>query len=219
MWDPVTGSITLVPNPYFNLFCSGHSQLADGRILVVGGYDSSSVGAANANIFDPVTQSWSALPDMAYRRWYPTSTTLPDGRALVTSGAQTCLTCLADVPEIFDPATNKFTKLTAARLAVPYYPFMFVLPDGKIIDAGANEAVVATRTLDPISGTWTMIDPVVRDGHSAAMYLPGKILKSGTAADSGTAGNSARHRLRPRHDAAVARLAAGGVDGLFPGVP
>ena len=191
VWDPVTGNLTLVPNPYFNLFCSGHSQLADGRILVVGGYDTGSLGAADANIFDPVTQSWSALPNMAYRRWYPTSTTLPDGRALVTSGAQTCLTCLADVPEIFDPATNQFTKLTSGRLAVPYYPFMFVLPDGKVINAGANEATAATQKLDMTTGTWSMVDAVVKDGHSAAMYQPGKILKSGTAADSGTPGNAA----------------------------
>ena len=114
--------ITLVPNPYYNLFCSGHSQLADGRILVVGGYDRRHLGAANANIFDPVTLTWSALPNMAYRRWYPTSTTLPDGRALITSGAQTCLTCLADVPEIFDPATNTFTTLPTARLRDPVLP-------------------------------------------------------------------------------------------------
>ena len=191
VWDPATGAITLVPNPYYNLFCAGHSQLADGRILVVGGYDPPSIGAANANIFDPVTQSWSALPNMAYRRWYPTSTTLPDGRALVMSGAQTCLTCLADVPEIFDPATNRFTTMPTARLGVPYYPFMFVLPDGKVIDAGANEDAAPTTTLNLTTKTWATVDPIVKDGHSAAMYQPGKILKSGTAADSGTSGSAA----------------------------
>ena len=191
VWDPATGTVTLVPNPFYNLFCSGQSQLGDGRILVVGGFDSSSLGAANANIFDPVAQSWSAVPNMTYRRWYPSSTTLPDGRALVTSGAQTCLTCIADVPEIFDPATGRFTTVPTARLAVPYYPFMFVLPDGTVADAGANENPVATSKFDPAARTWTTVDPVVRDGHSAAMYLPGKILKSGTAADSGTPGNAA----------------------------
>ena len=190
VWDPATGAITLVPNPYYDLFCAGQTQLADGRILVVGGYDPSSTGTAHANIFDPVTQSWSALPDMAYRRWYPTATALPDGRALVTSGAQTCLTCLADVPEIFDPATDQFSTLPSARLAVPYYPFMFVLPDGSIVDAGANEDPVATNSLNVSNWKWSMVDSVVRDGHSAAMYLPGKILKTGTAADSGTAGNA-----------------------------
>jgi hypothetical protein len=191
VWDPATGSLTLVPNPYYNLFCAGQAQLPDGRILVVGGYDPPSLGAANANIFDPVAQSWSALPNMAYRRWYPTATTLPDGRMLVTSGGQSCLTCLADLPEIFDPSTGRFSTMTSARLAVPYYPFMFVLPDGTVVDAGANEDAVATSKLDLTTGRWSMVDPVVRDGHSAAMYLPGKVLKTGTAADSGTAGNAA----------------------------
>jgi len=37
--DPATGNLTLVPNPYYDLFCSGAAQLPDGRILTVGGYD------------------------------------------------------------------------------------------------------------------------------------------------------------------------------------
>jgi hypothetical protein len=191
VWDPASGSVTQVPNTFYNLFCAGHAQLADGRVLVMGGYDSSSLGAPNANIFDPVTATWSAVPNMAYRRWYPSGTTLPDGRILVTSGAQSCLTCLADIPEIYNPITNKWTSMTSARLGVPYYPFMYVLPNGKVVDAGANEETVATSTLDPATGTWTMVDPNVVDGHSSAMYLPGKILKTGTAADSGTMGNAA----------------------------
>ncbi len=191
VWDPATGSMTLVPNPYYNLFCGGQAQLPDGRILVAGGYDSSSLGAANANIFDPVAMSWTALPNMAYRRWYPTVTALPDGKMLVTSGGQTCLSCLADVPEIFDPTTNRFSQLTSARLGIWYYPFMFVLPDGRLLSAGSNERAYETRALDLNSGTWSMVDPVVKDGHSAVMYRPGKILKTGTAADSGTVGNAA----------------------------
>ncbi|HXT27825.1 MAG TPA: LamG-like jellyroll fold domain-containing protein, partial [Vicinamibacterales bacterium] len=191
LWDPVTGTITLVPNPYYNLFCAGQAQLPDGRILVAGGHDPSGLGAANANIFDPVSQSWSALPNMAFRRWYPTVTALPDGRMLVTSGAQSCLTCLADVPEIFNPATGRFTSLTTARLGIDYYPFMFVLPDGRLLSAGSNESAYETRTLNLSTGSWSMVDPVIKDGHSAVMYAPGKVLKTGTAADSGTAGNAA----------------------------
>jgi hypothetical protein len=188
VWDPVTGSITLVHNPYYNLFCAGQAQLPDGRILVAGGYDPSSLGAKNANIFDPVSLTWSALPNMAYRRWYPSVTALPDGKMLVMSGGTTCLTCLVDVPEVFDPTTNTFTQLTASRYAVPYYPFMYVLPDGRVIDAGANEDAFETKALDLKTGAWSMIDSVVKDGHSSVMYRPGKILKTGTAADSGTVG-------------------------------
>jgi hypothetical protein len=191
VWDPVTGAITLVRNPFYNVFCSGQAQLPDGRILFAGGFDPSSLGAQNANIFDPVAMSWSAVPNMAFRRWYPTVTALPDGRMLVMSGGTTCLTCLVDVPEVYDLTTNRFSQLTSARLAVPYYPFMYVLPNGTVVDAGANERVVETRALNLQSGSWSMIDPVIKDGHSSVMYRPGKILKTGTAADSGTNGNAA----------------------------
>src|SRR5258708_34072128 len=107
---------------------------------------------------------------------------------LVPSGGQTCLTCLADLPEVFDPVTGRFSTLTTARLAVPYYPFMFVLPAGSVVDAGANEQAVATSKLNVTSGTWSTADAVVRDAHSAAMYRPGKLLKTATAADRASAG-------------------------------
>src|SRR5207245_9634154 len=58
VWDPVTGTITLVPNPFSNLFCAGQAQLPDGRVMVVGGFDSGSLGASNASIFDPVAETW-----------------------------------------------------------------------------------------------------------------------------------------------------------------
>jgi uncharacterized protein DUF4082/concanavalin A-like lectin/glucanase superfamily protein/Big-like domain-containing protein/galactose oxidase-like protein/Kelch motif protein len=188
VWDPTTGTVTPVPNNQTNIFCSGHSALADGRILVVGGYDNANgiLGSADANIFDPTTQLWTALPRMAYRRWYPSATTLGDGRVLVTSGATTCFTCIADVPEIYDPVANSWTQLTAARLAFPYYPFSFLLPSGKVLIAGANEQSSQTWTLDVGAQTWTTVDPIVVDGHSAAMYGLGKVIKSGSATDSGS---------------------------------
>jgi len=73
---PRPGSVTLVPNPYYNLFCAGISQLADGRILVVGGYDSGRSCGQREHLRS-VTQSWSPVPNMAYRRWYPTSRRSP----------------------------------------------------------------------------------------------------------------------------------------------
>jgi hypothetical protein len=178
VWDPATNALRPVPAPY-NVFCSGHSALADGRILVVGGHDSAAsiLGSNEAAIFDPVTESWTSVPRMAYRRWYPTATTLPDGRVLVTSGATTCFDCIADVPEIYNPRTNSWTQLTGARLAFPYYPFIFVLPDGRILNAGAGEHPAPARTLDLANQRWTTVDPVIVDGGSAVMYLPGQVLK------------------------------------------
>ena len=90
-------------------------KLDDGRVLIVGGYDSVAGPGANfANVFDPATRTWQAgAAPMAQRRWRPTATTLGDGRILVTGGATTCLTCTADVPEIYNPATDLFTNTAA----------------------------------------------------------------------------------------------------------
>ena len=70
VWDPATDSLLSVPTPY-NVFCSGHSALADGRILVVGGHDNAAgiLGSNEATIFDPVTETWTLVPRMAQRRW------------------------------------------------------------------------------------------------------------------------------------------------------
>ena len=182
LWNPATETFTLVPNGS-NLFCAGHSILADGRTLVVGGHVDDFVGLRDASVFDPATQSWSAGAPMAYPRWYPTATTLPDGRVLVTSGSTTCSTCIADIPEVYDPATNTWIQLTSARLTLPLYPFMFVLPDGRILNAGSDEASIETRVLDVQAQTWTVVDPVPVGGGSAAMYLPGRVVKSGSPAD------------------------------------
>lgn len=183
VWDPATGQVKSVPAPY-NIFCSGHSQLADGRILVVGGHDNAAgiLGSEKAAIFDPVSESWTSVPSMTQRRWYPSATTLPDGRVIVTSGGKTDFDDIADIPEIYDPATNSWTQLTQARLSFPYYPFSFVLPDGKLLIAGAGEHPAPTRTLDVAARQWTTVDAQDIDGGSAAMYEPGKVIKTGTSA-------------------------------------
>ncbi|MGH8490332.1 MAG: LamG-like jellyroll fold domain-containing protein [Gammaproteobacteria bacterium] len=183
LWDPLTGAFKAAPAPY-NVFCSGHSSLADGRILVVGGHDNAGgiLGANESAIFDPMTEAWTSTPSMAYRRWYPSATTLPDGRVLATSGGTTCFDCYADVPEIYNPQTNLWTQLTGAKLGFPYYPFIFVLPDGRILNAGAGELPAPTRILDLVSQRWTTVDDALIDGGSAVMYRPGKVLKAGTAA-------------------------------------
>lgn len=182
VWNPTTNTTKPVPLNT-NIFCSGHAQLADGRILVVGGHDTANgiLGSAQASIFDPATETWTSAPPMAQRRWYPSATTLPDGRVLVTSGAKTDFFDYADVPEIYDPKTNSWTQLTGAKLGFPYYPFSFLLADGTVLIAGAGEHPAPTRKLDVANQTWTTVDPAVIEGGSAAMYAPGKFIKSGTA--------------------------------------
>ena len=193
-----------------NLFCSGAAGLPDGRILVAGGHLGSHIGAQYVNVFDPVSQTWSLAPPMAYGRWYPTVTALPDGRMLVTGGETTCSYCEAVIPEVYSPASNSWTSLSGASLSIPYYPHMFVLPDGRVLNTSTAEAPIPTRALTISTQTWTMVDASTPDGGSAVTYRPGKILKTGTSNDPDAAIEAfGCNRLCVRHDPRVAGVDAG----------
>jgi hypothetical protein len=114
-------------------------------------------------------------------RWYPTTTALPDGRVLVTAGEINCDSCNALVPEIYDATTNRWTELPGAVLDLSYYPHMFVLPDGRVLVSSTNESPIVTQVLDIDAQTWTPVDTLAFDGGSAAMYLPGQVIKSGSS--------------------------------------
>ncbi len=184
IWRRATN--TFVPKTYdtTSLFCAGHAYMADGRLMVTGGIVGlqDDMGPHDATIFDPVSEQWSQGALMFTGRYYPTATTLPDGRILVQGGTTTCSTCIADMPEIYDPVQNTWTQLASTtRMAYKYYPHTFVLPDGRIFVSSQDDKAIASQLLDLTTQTWTTVDPRVLDGHSAAMYLPGKIIKAGTA--------------------------------------
>jgi len=183
VWDPATGLFTAVRNDLTNMFCSGHCQLADGRILVAGGHLGAHAGLRDTNLFNPTTRSWTAAAPMNVARWYPTTTALPDGRVLVTSGEIDCNGCFAPIPEVYNPQADVWTQLTGASMNFPYYPHMFVLPDGRVLAAATAEDPIVSQVLDIGTQTWSIVDPNPVDGGSSAMYAPGKIMKSGRSVD------------------------------------
>ena len=131
------------------------------------------MGISNAEIFDPAAKTWTPVPNMAYKRWYPTAVTLPDGRILVMAGWQTSAHTNAGISEIYDPATNAWTQITNANNPFETYPFIYVLPDGRVIHIGGSEYATDTDILDLTTNSWSLIDSNIVDGGSATMYTPG----------------------------------------------
>src|SRR5262249_62198904 len=75
------------------------------------------------------------------------------------------------------------TRLTSAPFSFPYYPHIFVLPDGRLMVAATSEDPIVSQIFDLNALTWTPVGGPQIDGGSTAMYRPGKFLKVGTSTD------------------------------------
>ena len=183
VWTPSTNAFTAFPSSDW-LFCSGHTFLSDGRLLVNGGHISDHYGLRDANTFNPGTMAWEARPSMAKGRWYPTTTTLANGKAVTISGEQNGV--LVSVPEVW--TGSGWRSLSSASRVLPNYPRTFLAPNGKVFYAGENRSTAYLSTSG--SGSWSTVGSRrygTRDYGSAVMYQPGKVLFVGGGRTTNTA--------------------------------
>lgn len=183
-------------------FCSGHSQLADGKILFAGGGIGGSLHREAATFnpaeFDLGNDPWTdvgPMPEEGGLRFYPTATTMGNGKVLVSSGRHDHTDDDdedQDVPTIFtvggDPAWTMMSD-PDARKVLHSYPFMFQLSDGKLFMGGGfffdpdgtPSIHLDTYTLDVAGDAWdaTAVSRAEKPGAAAVMYRPGKIMKAG----------------------------------------
>jgi galactose oxidase len=177
IWDPKTGLFANTPKPGFNLFCSGHTFLPDGRLFVVGGHLSDFHGSPQAAIYDPVANTWTDIANTLRGRWYPTAVTLADGGVLVSFGADTNGN-LNDTQQVWKDNT---WRTIVNFNAPPLYPRMHVISDGRVFMSGP---LPLTQFLDTSgAGNWTpfqnRISNRLQDYAPSVLYDNGKILYVG----------------------------------------
>lgn len=114
-----------------DLWSAEHTLLdtAEGLVLVNGGFTPN-----RAFTFNPATETWAEVAPTADNRFYSTTLTLADGRAIT----------------LFGSASKSIEAYThgvgwAAPLAMPadydhhvYYPWTYLLPDGRLFIAGPH---------------------------------------------------------------------------------
>lgn len=146
VWNPENGKFRPVPlGNQIDIFCSGHTVLPDGRVLVAGGHkhqkgrekDDISAGITAALVFDPVTERWTRVQNMKTARWYPTLTTLPDGNAAAMAGFNSKGKITRRV-EIYDPVRNSWKLVRKASRDLGLYPHQHVLADGRLVVASTG---------------------------------------------------------------------------------
>jgi plastocyanin len=117
-----------------DLWSAEHTVLdtAEGLVLIHGGFS-----ARKAFVFDPNPPTWTRVEDTAGDRFYSTTLTLGDGRAATLYGGLAPSKSI----EIYTHGVG-----WAAPIAMPasmdhhaYYPWTYLLPDGRLFIAGPHD--------------------------------------------------------------------------------
>ena len=198
-WNPVTNAKSTIPNNTTNLFCSGHSFLPDGRLLVTGGHsrwepapDREGIGEDDVNIFDYRFNTWTRVGFMPKGRWYPSNVTLGTGETAIFSGAYwdgSTMTTASDGTGRTVPATalNPSADVvmlsgyirpttTIANPLVQLYPYLHLAPNGKVFIAGpgAGKSTFFDLNANTLAGGYTDgPDPVPSHFEGSAVVYDG----------------------------------------------
>ena len=116
-----------------DLWSAEHTFLDDApaTLLAHGGLTD---GPTKAFLFDPPTETWSETNETAHQRFYSTTLTLADGKAMTLFGSG------SKSIEIYTPGVgwDAPINLPAAFNVHQYYPWTYLLPDGRLFIAGPH---------------------------------------------------------------------------------
>ncbi|MGI5402573.1 galactose oxidase-like domain-containing protein [Streptomyces sp. CA-135486] len=147
IYDPVTGAFRMIPTPA-DMFCAGHVQLQDGRVLVMSGnkgYPSADgrigyQGLKDSYIFDPATETYTKTNDMNGGHWYPSATILGNGDVISFGGLKEDSTGNVTA-EKFSAAQHKWLPLNEVNQTWSFwglYPSMILMQDGRLFYSGSH---------------------------------------------------------------------------------
>jgi hypothetical protein len=168
LWSAGALTLGILPSPTV-------VALADGRVLVSGGFGFSKI----AKIFDPTQNKWTSTGLMKVGRYQHTATLLQDGRVLVAGGGYGANAASA---EIYTPSTGTWALTTAMSYSRPAGHSATVLADGRVLVAGGTGTTLnPAEIFDPQSATWTATGPMTsaRGGHTASQLSDGRVLVAG----------------------------------------
>ncbi|OGN85993.1 MAG: hypothetical protein A2X23_06310 [Chloroflexi bacterium GWC2_73_18] len=165
--------------------------LADGRVLVAGGYEAGNITLASADLYDPATDTFSATGSLAAARGSHTATLLSDGRVLVAGGGPASWSvgdAFLTSAELYDPTTGTFSP-TGSVTAARGFHTATLLADGRVLITGGHPAawsatgpfIASAELYDPTTGTFSPTGSMTvgRESHAATLLADGRVLITG----------------------------------------
>ncbi len=155
--------------------------LPDGRVLVAGGYNTSSGVLSSAELYTPSDDggSWLAASDMGSPRNSHTASLLPNGNVLIAGGFYGTFLSSS---ELYTPDSGAGTWTSTGLLNEPRCANTATLvPNGEVLVTGGYGPLASTELYYPSSGLWTTNSLLLnaRDSHTATLLANGQVLVVG----------------------------------------
>ncbi len=183
-----------VNNQHSNMFCSGHTLLPNGDLVVVGGRSGGEAyGHSDVNVFDHAGGNiWRTLTfPAAYARWYASAVTLADGNVLFLAGNRQGSKDPNTLPQVWH-GDGSLGDLSGAVRKVENYSMTFAAPDGRVFLAGPNATSSFLDTSG--AGAWSSGPRHLygkRVSGTSVMYDTGKVLVTAGGTNGKTPLNTA----------------------------
>jgi hypothetical protein len=159
------------------------TPLANGDVLIAGGFGTSESRPAGAELFDAPRERFVSIGAMEVRRQSHSATRLLDGCVLIAGGLAEGNRYLARA-EIYDPITRTFSA--AGTLTTPRAGHEAVLlGDGRVLLVGGvgpgYTFLASAEIYDPRAGTFTPTGDMAeaRESHVAVALGPSHVLVAG----------------------------------------
>lgn len=209
LYDPATGQWTYTGSAQVARESDTGILLADGRVLLAGGYVCGDTDSVVTEIYDPATGQWSRAGDLPHGWMGATMVLLRDNRVLLVDGWQhSTMAAFADAV-IFDPATGQWSQAAQPSLARSGAAAT-VLPDGRVLVSQGGQS--QSEIYDPAANTWSL-DATALDNTSGQSFLlpTGKVLLAGGYSYNGTGPVTSAELYIPQADNDLAIATSAGI--------
>ncbi len=158
--------------------------LPDGKVLVVGGTNATSVSIKDTQLFtDGTPGTWATKANMnADRKFFIMQNVTVSGggnKVLAAGGvADSPCSCVRNTAELYNESANTWTSTATNMNAARWNQASSILSDGRVLVTGGdssgsqNSTLSSTEIYDPVADTWTTKHSMAgaREGHMQVTF-------------------------------------------------
>jgi hypothetical protein len=191
VYDPIANSLTAVGGLTTERFKHTATLLADGKVLLAGGTNSSGTDLDSIEVYDPVAKTFAAAGNMSVARAGHAAALLSDGQHILITGGSGL-----DSAEVYDTASSSSAAIGNMNSQRTGHTAS-LLPDGTILIAGgtgSTDPLDSSELYDPTAGEFVTANGhlgMARTGHTATLLNDARVLVIGGADTTATVRNDA----------------------------